>query len=161
MSSGATLPGSDAKEAREGRLANVSGVVTARPSDDDESVAALCRLLERVCEEVVVRRAGSDDSPLATLVAALEVSQAERVLVLAASAPATAVELVLALVAWPERSVVHPSGSWGAAIYLRKSVLPAARERLAAGDADLAALGAAVDVGELDGDALSAVSEAG
>ncbi len=156
-----TLPGSDAKEFGEGRLSNVSGVVNAGPRDADESVTALRGLLERVCEDVVVRRAGPDDSPLATLVAALEVSQAERVVVLDASTPATRAELVLALVAWPERPIVHPAGSWGAAIYLRESVLPAARERLAAGDAALAALEATVDVGELDGDALSAVSEAG
>ncbi len=157
-SSGATLPGSDARESEEGRLSNVSGVVTAGPGDDDESVTALCELLERVCEDVVVQRTGRDDSPLATLVAALEVSQADRVLVLSASATATAAELVLALVAWPERPIVHPAGSWCVAIYLRESVLPAARERLAAGDADMVILTATVDVGELDGDDLSAVS---
>ena len=156
-----TLPGSDAQELREGRLSNVSGVVTAGPRDADTSVTALRALLERVCQDVVVRRSGPDESPLMALVAALEVSEAERVLVLDAGAPAASPELVFALVAWPERPIVHPAGSWGSAIYLRESVLPAARESLAAGDREVTALTASLEVGELDADDLVGVTEPG
>ena len=155
-----TLPGSDAQDLREGRLSNVSGVVTGGSRDADTSVTALRALLERVCQDVVVRRSGPNESPLSALVAVLEMSEAERVLVLDARAPAASPELVFALVAWPECPIVHPAGSWSSAIYLRESVLPVARDSLAAGSTEGAALTATLEVSELDGDDLTAVSEA-
>ena len=161
MSLRARLLGSELAEEREGRLSNVSGVVTVASGDSDTSAAALQRLLERACEEVVVQRAGSSESPLAVLVAALERSQAERVLVLQATEPVPSAELVFALVAWPERPVVHPTGSWACAIYQRSVVLPAARACLAEGNTAIAALAATVEASEIAGDDLAAINEAG
>ena len=126
--------------------------------DADTSVSALGSLLERVCGEVRLQRGGSDDSPLALLVAALEGSQAERVLVLEAAGAAPPAELVLALVAWPERPVVHPAGSWACAIYRRSVVLPAARACIAEGKTAVEALAARVEVGELAGSDLAAIN---
>ncbi len=134
-------------------------MVSAGLLDTETSVTALRALLDRVCQDVVVQRSASGESPLASLVAALEASEAERVLILDAAAPAVPPELVFALVAWPESAIVHPAGSWSSAIYLRESVLPAARESLAAGDTLVAALAATLEVGELDGVDLAAVSE--
>ncbi len=107
-----------------------------------------------------MRRSGPNESPLSALVAVLEMSEAERVLVLDARAPAASPELVFALVAWPECPIVHPAGSWSSAIYLRESVLPVARDSLAAGSTEVAALTATLEVSELAGDDLAAVSEA-
>lgn len=148
-------------EDREGRLSNVSGVVTIAAGDSDSLAAGLQRLLERACEEVVVRRAGSAESPLAVLLAALEGSQAERVLVLQAAGPVPSAELVFALIAWPERPVVHPAGSWACAIYRSSEVVPAARACLAEGETAIPALAAKVEASEIGGDDLAAVNEAG
>lgn len=155
-----TLPDSETGSSGEGRLANVSGVVLARPGDAEDSVAACAALLGRICESVAVSRAEADDSPLATLVDALDHSAAERVLVLEADSPPASAELVLALVAWPELAIVHPAGSFRSAIYQREVVLSPARARLAAGDSDLAGLFSMLEVSTLDGRDLAAVSEA-
>ena len=162
MSSVDRLLGSeDVQETGAGRLSNVAGVVSVDPGDEVASVTARRALLERVCEDVSVQRSRAEDSALETLVTALEIFQAERVLVLKAGAPPTSAELVFALVAWPECAIVHPAESWACAIYLRDSVLPAARACLEAGETDIAALAAAVDVSELGGADLAAISEAG
>lgn len=156
-----TLPASEAEEAGEGLLANVSGAVIAPPGADAASVTELRSLLAGLCEEVLVSPVQPDASPLAILIAALEATEAERVLVLDAAEPGTSVELALGLVAWPEHPIVHPAGSWAAAIYRRGTVLEAARERLNAGDGELEGLRASFEVGELGGDDLAALSAAG
>lgn len=153
--------GSDVTDDREGRLSNVSGVVIIAAGDSDARVAEMQRLLERACEEVVVQQAGSSESPLAVLLAALERSQAERVLVVEAAEPLPTAELVLALVAWPERPVVHPTGSWSCAIYRRSAALPAARACLAEGETAVASLAAKVEASEIGGHDLAAINEAG
>jgi len=129
--------------------------------DGDAAVSAPRSLLERACAEVRLQRGGPDDSPLALLVAALEGSQAERVLVLQAADAAPPAALILALVAWPESPVVHPAGSWACAIYRRSIVLPAARACIAEGETAVEALAARVEVGELAGSDLEAISSVG
>ena len=75
-----------------GRLANVAGVVLDRDVSDAESVARVADLLAMICEDVMVvggscqlpgaarRILTADSSPLALLVAALDASDAARVL---------------------------------------------------------------------------------
>jgi molybdopterin-guanine dinucleotide biosynthesis protein A len=70
------------------------------------------------------------------LLAALEASSAERVLILACDLPFVNADLLLALTAWPEAQVVAPRSVGRAeplcAIYRREEVLERARERFAA-----------------------------
>jgi molybdopterin-guanine dinucleotide biosynthesis protein A len=87
------------------------------------------------------------------LVGALAAAQAPRVLVVATDLPLVTPELLLALAAFPEADAVVPRSENGlhplCAVYRRDSVLPAARERLAAGALALHGLLRALDTREL------------
>ena len=159
------------EEAVEGRLANVSGVVSCGVRAPAARVASLTGLLLRVCGEVLVVGAdaapparavmGAGGSALGRLVAALEATQAERVLWVEATAPPPSPALLLALIAWPESDAVIPARAAGTdaaapvcAIVRRESVLARARECLATGEGTLEGLLArigpsAVDTAEL------------
>ena len=102
---------------------------------------------------------------LRRLVAALEATRAERVLVLATDLPFITAELLLALVAWPEADVValraegrvHPL----CALYRRDSVSIVARENLAGNRLALGVLLDAVAVEYLEDADLAALDPAG
>jgi molybdopterin-guanine dinucleotide biosynthesis protein A len=86
------------------------------------------------------RRVADPEGPrcaLRGLVGALEHARCERVLVVATDLPRLPVELVLALVAWPDADVVLPRSERGleplCAIWSRAAVLPRAKAQLAAG----------------------------
>jgi molybdopterin-guanine dinucleotide biosynthesis protein A len=99
------------------------------------------------------------------VVGALEAARAEQVLIVAADLPLVSPELLLALVAAPERDVVAPRDARGAqplcALYRREPALAAARAHLAAGRLALTELLAALDTGWLEGDSLAAVDPRG
>ncbi len=128
----------------------------------------LALLLGAIFEEVVLvggdppanvlgRRVPDPEGPacaLRGLVGALEATRVERVLVLGTDPRLVTVELLLALVAWPEADVVVPRVGERAhplcALYRRESVLPVARENLAGGRLALHALLDAVEVAYLE-----------
>jgi molybdopterin-guanine dinucleotide biosynthesis protein A len=119
--------------------------------------------------ELAVGRAVADPPgprcALRGLVAALDAARAPRVLVVATDLPGLSAALLLALVALPEADVVLPRSAAGleplCALYRRESVLPVARERLAAGDLALHDLVGALRAETLEGDALAALDPEG
>jgi len=126
------------------------------------------RLLADLFEEtLLVGGAPASDAPgrrvpdpagpacaLRGLLGALEAASCERVLVVATDLPLLTEDLLLALVAWPERDVVVPVDAQGAhplcAIYRRDACLEVARAHLSS---DRLALHALVDA--LDADRVS------
>ena len=175
-----------------GRFANVAGAVltggaSARMGSDKASLAIggvasatrVARCLALLCEDVVLvggnpppdapgRRAPDGDGPRSALrgvVAALEATRAERVLVVATDLPFVTPDLLLALVAWPEADVVVPRTADGihplCALYRRESALAAARRNLAAERLALSALLDALATRYLEGDDLRAVDPDG
>jgi molybdopterin-guanine dinucleotide biosynthesis protein A len=139
----------------------------------------VARCLARLCEDVVLvggdppadapgRRVPDVDGPrcaLRGLVAALDATRAERVLVVATDLPLVTPDLLLALVAWPEADAVVPRAADGAhplcALYRRERALAVARPHLAEGRLALTALLAALDTRYLEGDDLRAVDPDG
>lgn len=139
----------------------------------------VARVVASLCEEVLL--VGGDppaDAPglrvpdpagpgcaLRGLTAALEAARAPRVLVLATDLPLITPDLLLALVAWPEADAVVPRSAEGphplCALYRRDAVLPAARERLAAGRLKLQGVLDAVDTAWLEPADLARVDPAG
>ena len=175
-----------------GRFANVAGAVltggaSARMGSDKAGLAIggvasatrVARCLALLCEDVVLvggdppadapgRRAPDGDGPrsaLRGLVAALEATRAERVLVVATDLPLVTPDLLLALVAWPVADAVVPRTADGihplCALYRRESALAAARRHLAEERLALSALLAALATRYLEGDDLRAVDPEG
>lgn len=178
-----------------GRLANVAGAVLVGGSSERmgrekagievDGVALsvrTARLLARLCEDVLI--VGGQPAPgspgrgvpdpagegprcaLRGLVGALEAAAAERVLVLATDMPALRLEVLLALVAWPEDDAVVVRDDAGrahplCAIYRREVVLAAARERLSAGQYALRGVLDRVGTSWLEGVDLAAVDPDG
>lgn len=93
---------------------------------------------------------GGPRSALGGLIAALDASSAERVLVAAAESPLLTPDLALALTAWPEREVVVPVTSAGpqplCALYARDPARARAREQHARGATAIDELVEALDV---------------
>lgn len=160
-----------------GRLGNVSGALLlggrsrrsqhdagrARSLDERGSRAAAL-LLDSICEETLLVGGEPEPSlpgrrvedppgrrgPLRGLVGALEAARAERVLVLATDRPGATVDLLLALVAWPEADAVVPTNERGddplCAIYRREAAIPVFREALETGPGgDVGAIGAGLE----------------
>jgi len=143
------------------------------------SATRVARCLALLCEDVVLvggnpppdapgRRAPDGDGPRSALrgvVAALEATRAERVLVVATDLPFVTPDLLLALVAWPEADVVVPRTADGihplCALYRRESALAAARRNLAEERLALSALLDALATRYLEGDDLCAVDPDG
>jgi molybdopterin-guanine dinucleotide biosynthesis protein A len=141
--------------------------------------AGSARLLDALFEEVLVvggegppeapgRRAPDPPGPrcaLRGLVGALAGASGERVLVLATDLPQVTPDLLLALVAWPERDAVVPRTQEGShplcAIYRRETTLAAARYRLEAGRLQLRGLLDELEVDHLEGADLAAVDPEG
>ena len=175
-----------------GRFANVAGAVltggaSARMGSDKAALAIggvasatrVARCLALLCEDVVLvggdppadapgRRAPDGDGPrsaLRGLVAALEATRAERVLVVATDLPFVTPDLLLALIAWPEADAVVPRTADGihplCAVYRRERTLAAARTNLAAERLALSALLGALATSYLEGDDLRAVDPDG
>ena len=175
-----------------GRFANVAGAVltggaSARMGSDKAALAIggvasatrVARCLALLCEDVVLvggnpppdapgRRAPDGEGPrsaLRGLVAALEATRAERVLVVATDLPFVTPDLLLALVAWPEADAVVPRTADGihplCALYRRESALAAARRHLAEERLALSALLGALATRYLEGDDLRAVDPDG
>ncbi len=169
----------------EGRLSNVSGLVSCPSGAPAERVEGLGRLLLRLCDEVWVVGAaavpparpveGPGGSPVDRLAAALAGISAERVLVVEAATSAPSPALLLALTAWPESDAVvaappgadppdtgpPPADALGApacAMLRRVPVLAAARACLEAGDESWAALLARVETSVLAADELAALA---
>jgi molybdopterin-guanine dinucleotide biosynthesis protein A len=178
--------------AREGRLGNVAaalllggestrmGADKARVEIDGEPAAVrLARRLEALCEELLLvggappaaapgRRVSDPPGPrsaLLGLVAALEATSAERVLVLATDLLGVTPELLLGLVAAPDADVVAPRSANGAeplcALYRREPALAEARRRLADGRLALHEMLAALSVYWLEGEDLAALAGGG
>ena len=138
----------------------------------------IAALLSRLFEEVLLvggsppedapgRRVPDPDAPrcaLRGLVAALESSTCERVLVVATDLPLLTADLLLALVAWPESDAVVPRSRDAAhplcAVY-RRSVAAEARARLEAGRLTIRDLLDAVDTLYLDPADLAGVDPGG
>jgi molybdopterin-guanine dinucleotide biosynthesis protein A len=152
----------------------------ARLRIGDESVAArLARLLAGLFEEVLLvggdppadapgRRVPDREGPrsaLRGLVSALEAARGERVLVLATDLPLVPIELLLALLAFPEAAVVAPRDAHGVqplcALYRRAPVLALAAQRLAAGELALHGLLDALEVAHLEQEDLARVDPEG
>jgi molybdopterin-guanine dinucleotide biosynthesis protein A len=95
----------------------------------------------------------------------LEAAESERLLLVATDMPMLTVELVLALVAWPEADVVLPRTDYGlqplCAIYRRKSVLPCARRALEDNRLSLQGLLEEMKISVLGGDELLQVDSPG
>jgi molybdopterin-guanine dinucleotide biosynthesis protein A len=175
-----------------GRFANIAGAVltggaSARMGSDKAALAVggvalatrVARRLAEICEDVVLvggdppanapgRRAADVDGPrcaLRGLVAALEATRAERVLVVATDLPLVTRDLLLALIAWPEADAVVPRAPDGAhplcALYRRESTLAVARRHLAAQRLALSELLDAVATHYLEGAELRAVDPDG
>lgn len=135
----------------------------------------LAKLLDSISEELWLvggepppeapgRRVPDPAGPrcaLRGLVAALETSAAERVLVVATDLPLLTADLLLGLVAWPEADAVVPKDAEAAqplcALYRRAAVLPVAAQRLAAGELALQGVLDAVQTSYVAGDALRAL----
>ncbi len=176
----------------ESRIANVGGALltvdasTRMGSDKAHmeiggapAATRIAQLLDGLFEDVVLvggnppasapgRRVPDPEGPpcaLRGLVAALEATRAERVLVLATDLPFITAELLLALVAWPEADVValraegrvHPL----CALYRSDSVSIVARENLAGNRLALGVLLDAVAVEYLEDADLAALDPAG
>jgi molybdopterin-guanine dinucleotide biosynthesis protein A len=114
------------------------------------------------------RRAPDGDGPRSALrgvVAALEATRAERVLVVATDLPFVTPDLLLALIAWPEADAVVPRTADGVhplcGLYRREAALAAARKNLAAERLALSALLGALATSYLEGDDLRAVDPDG
>jgi molybdopterin-guanine dinucleotide biosynthesis protein A len=175
-----------------GRFANVAGAVltggaSARMGSDKAALAIggvasatrVARCLALLCEDVVLvggdppadapgRRAPDGDGPRSALrgvVAALEATRAERVLVVATDLPFVTPDLLLALIAWPEADAVVPRTADGVhplcGLYRREAALAAARKNLAAERLALSALLGALATSYLEGDDLRAVDPDG
>ena len=175
-----------------GRLSNVAGAVltggaSARMGSDKAALAIggvasatrVARCLALLCEDVVLiggdpppdapgRRAPDGEGPrsaLRGLVAALEATRAERVLVVATDLPFVTPDLLLALVAWPEADAVVPHSADGihplCALYRRERALAVARRHLADERLALSALLDALATRYLAGDDLRAVDPDG
>ncbi|MEZ4354773.1 MAG: molybdenum cofactor guanylyltransferase [Myxococcota bacterium] len=158
------------------RIANVSGAVllggrSTRMGRDKarlvwrgEALAVrAARLLDALFEETLLvggtppeqapgRRVADPEGPacaLRGLVGALEAAQGERVLVIATDLPLLPLDLLLALLAWPERDVVVPKDERGdhplCAIYRPEACLARARAHLEGGRLAISALLDAVD----------------
>ena len=143
------------------------------------SATRLARLLDRLCEDLLLvggsppeeapgRRVPDPAGPVCALrglVAALEAAREPRLLVVATDLPLLTADLVLALVAAPEADVVLPRTARGrqplCALYRRETVLPLARERLAADRLALHGLLDAVDTVELGPEELALVDPTG
>ncbi|MDJ0850549.1 MAG: molybdenum cofactor guanylyltransferase [Myxococcota bacterium] len=143
------------------------------------SATLLARLLDGLFEDLLLvggsppddapgRRVPDPDGPVCALrglVAALDAARGPRVLVVATDLPLLTPDLVLALVAFPEADAVVPRSERSlhplCALYRRGAVLPAARERLAAGDLALRGLLDAVDTALLSPEDLALVDPAG
>ncbi len=139
----------------------------------------LARLLDGLCEDLLLvggsppeeapgRRVPDPAGPVCALrglVAALEAAREPRLLVVATDLPLLTADLVLALVAAPEADVVLPRTARGrqplCALYRRETVLPLARERLAADRLALHGLLDAVDTVELGPEELALVDPTG
>ncbi len=139
----------------------------------------LARRLARLFEEVwLVGGDPPSDAPgcrvpdppgpacaLRGVVAALEASRSERVLVLATDLPLVSDALLLALVAAPEADAVVPRTPEGrhalCALFVRERVLPVARQRLGAGELALHALLAEIDTSWLEGPELARLDPSG
>lgn len=153
------------------RLGNVAGALllggrfqrTGRDEASLERQGVACstrtaRLLARLFEETLLvggapeaaapgRRVVDPAGPscaLRGLVAALDASEAERVLVVATDLPCLTADLLLALTAWPEADAVVPTDVRGdhplCAIYRRERCLATARARLESGQLALSDL---------------------
>jgi molybdopterin-guanine dinucleotide biosynthesis protein A len=175
-----------------GRFANVAGAVltggaSARMGSDKAALAIggvasatrVARCLALLCEDVVLvggdppadapgRRAPDGDGPRSALrgvVAALEATRAERVLVVATDLPFVTPDLLLALIAWPEADAVVPRTADGihplCALYRRETALAAARKNLTAQRLALSALLGTLATRYLEGDDLRAVDPDG
>jgi molybdopterin-guanine dinucleotide biosynthesis protein A len=143
------------------------------------SATRVARCLAQLCEDVVLvggdpppdapgRRAPDGDGPrsaLRGLVAALDATRAERVLVVATDLPFVTPDLLLALVAWPEADAVVPRTADGihplCALYRRETALAVARRNLAGERLALSALLDKLATRYLDGDDLRAVDPDG
>ncbi|MGH0032752.1 MAG: molybdenum cofactor guanylyltransferase [Myxococcota bacterium] len=121
------------------------------PDDGVPLATRLARRLDACFEEVLL--VGGDPPPdapgrrvadvagprcaLRGVVSALAASDRDRVLILATDLPFASVDLLLALVAWPESDAVLARDERGpqplCAVYRREPALRAARERLEAG----------------------------
>jgi molybdopterin-guanine dinucleotide biosynthesis protein A len=139
----------------------------------------LARLLDDLFEDVLlVGGAPPPDAPgrpvpdvegprcaLRGLVAALEAARAPRVLVLATDLVGLTPDLLLALLALPEADAVVPETRGGleplCALYRRDTVLPVARESLAAGRLAVRELFDAIELRRLSGADLAAVDPTG
>ncbi len=137
------------------------------------------RLLASIVEDVLlVGGAPPADAPgrrvadppgtacaLRGLVAGLAAAAAPRVLVLATDLPFVPVDLLLALVAWPEAEAVVPWSARGpeplCALYEREPALRVARARLDAGELSLQGVLAELRVARLDEAALAALDPGG
>ncbi len=165
----------------EGRFAHVAGaVLTGGGSAPGGPLARrAAELLSSLCEDVLVvggelpdgapgRAVGDPPGPdcaLRGLVGALEATDRERVLVLAADRPRVEAPLLLALVAWPLRDAVAPRDAGGrhplCAVYRREPVLETARRRLADGELALTGLLDAIATDWLEGADLETVDPDG
>jgi len=176
----------------EGRIATVGaalllGGASSRMGSDKaqlllgEVAAAthLARMLGDLFEEVLL--VGGDPPPdapgrpvsdpegprcgLRGLVAALEASRCERILVVATDLMALSPPLLLALLVWPGADAVVPRSGAKAhplcALYRRDAVLPVARRRLERGDLALVGLLEEVRASYLEGEDLRAVEPDG
>lgn len=94
-----------------GRIANVSAAVTLGRASPAE-VRAWTALLERIFEDVA---AIAETDPDRGLARAIEGASGERVVVVDAERAPAPAEAILALVAWPERTIVRPLGAGGRA----------------------------------------------
>lgn len=138
-----------------GDLATASGGPEAQ-TDGVLDVTHTAALLDMLFEDVVLvggdppastpgrRVPHAGTGALGALVAALEATRAESVVVLAADLPFVSADLLLAFVAWPEADVVATREGGLAeplcALYRRDRVLPIAREQLAGNSPTLQAL---------------------
>jgi len=99
------------------------------------------------------------------LVGALSATSLPRVLVLAVDLPRLRIELLLALLAFPEADAVVPRAGGRAhplcALYRREPVLEVARERLGRDELSLHGLLGAVDIAWLEGDDLETIDPGG
>jgi molybdopterin-guanine dinucleotide biosynthesis protein A len=144
-----------------------------------EAATHLARMLGDLFEEVLLvggdppraapGRPVSDPAgprcALRGLVAALEASRCERVLVVATDLMALTPPLLLALLVWPAADAVVPRSGEKAhplcALYHRDAVLPVARRRLERGELALVGLLEELGVRYLEGDDLKAVDPEG
>ncbi len=140
-----------------GRLANVSGAVLCAGDADPHRVSELrARLAELFVEVEVVGSPGVEVPMLELLERALAGSEAERVLVVPATAEPPGLRLLAGLIAWPGADWVRPAGSaCGCAIAAREKVLGATRAARASGAGDLEAVESRLSVSRVEGEDLA------